>query len=304
MLRLFSLRLFGGSPSGVSLVPPDAAVVGTDCAPGCSLDCPLVFERLVVSYSNRQGASIYWSLLPEFVEPTPHYFQLQRSDDPAPDADWTNVGGQLLNAVSASDDGVLPFHRAKPPHYRVRLQTPSGVHYSPVTAQWGTLSKKGWRQAQEAYAQENWHHKNSPGSSLGWLVKARTVGDDCPRCYDRETKQARDPACLVCYGTGKQCGYYSPLGCVWADLSTKTARGERDPKRGPVHSSTRRARMTLLPLVEEGDFWVHGKNGDRYFVDQIEALVEVEDVTVAASVTLRLANASDIVYAIPVPPVE
>ena len=103
----------------------------------------------------------------------------------------------------------------------------------------------------------------------GYMLKRRISGVPCPVCLDHQTREVRDPACPVCWGTGWECGYFFPMSCVWADMDPKT-----------YHTK---------------------KTDDRFYVHSVQNVLEVKGVPLVADVELRLAPASDPIYDLPIP---
>ena len=172
------------------------------------------FDRVVVSYLIRGGAVVQWELLPTFTEPMPYRFQLQVGRTPNPNADdWEDVGLPVENSFLAVNGEQRVWGKTNWTHYRVRLETSLGVHYSLPVNGLGTLDRRSWRLARETVRQELVRFRVTAGQP-GYLLKRRVTGTPCPRCLDFQTEEVRDPNCVDCYGTGFACGYFFPIDCV------------------------------------------------------------------------------------------
>jgi hypothetical protein len=272
------------------------------CNP-CPRKCESVFDRVVVSYLIRANTHIYWELLPTFTDPNPLVFQLQVGTTANPEADdWTDVGLMVENRYFAVDPEQRVWGKDNWTHYRVKLTSPLGVYYSDPTAGRGTLDRRSWRIAREFVRQRLVQYKQPPGGQRGYLLKRRETGLPCPICLDFQTKEVRNPDCPNCFNTGFRCGYYYPMGCVWAQMQPRSHRVQLDAgqQRGTIDDIVVSADMLQTEMIGENDIWVNAVTDDRYYVHQINNVAEVRGVAVAANVELRLIPFSSIVYTIPV----
>lgn len=274
-----------------------------DCVPDCrQLPCPDPFDRVVVSFIIRGGTRVMWSLRPTFTDPGPLTFRLEVGSTANPNADdWQPVGPPLVDQFYAIDFTQRVFGKSPDTHYRVRLTTSRGEYVSAPVGLSGTLSQRDWRLAREIVRKELVAHKGS--GQLGVLLKRRVTGTPCPDCLDELTREVRDPNCPTCYGTGFRCGYYYPLGCVWASLSPLRRRPQLDggQGRGTVDDQAVSARMTLVELVTENDIWVALATDQRYYLHGIQHVAEWRGVPLVGVAELRPIPYSSVVYRIPVP---
>jgi len=274
------------------------------CEPNqCVPDCANIFEMVHVSYLIRGGTRVMWTLTDSFNDPTPWLFQLQASRVANQNADdWENIGLPVENSCYAIDATKQNYAKApQDAHYRIKLTTPQATYYSNPTAAAGILMPRDWRLAQEIIRKERVRFRYS--SQDGYLLKRRITGADCPRCLDLQTMEVTDPYCTQCWGTGKECGYYYPLGCIWADLSPVTRKKNLDDQgmRGTVQDVIVAGRMLMLPLLDEMDVWVSRKTDDRYYIQAIKGVAEIRGVPLIATVEMRPAPYTDVIYNIPIP---
>lgn len=269
----------------------------------CPTSCNNVFDMVHVSYLLRGGTRIMWTLSNLFNDPMPWTFQVQVGWSGSADADdWTNVGPPLVNACYVIDPEKRSYAKGEQiTHYRVKLTTLTTIYYSEPTAQAGILSVRDWRLAQEIVRKERLRFRYS--AQDGYLLKRRVAGADCPLCLDLQTREVKNPYCPQCWGTGKACGYYYPVACIWADVSPMTRRRQIDDQatRGTVQDIVMSGRMLMLPLIDELDVWVSRKTDDRYFIQTIRNAAELRGVPLIANVELRPAPFTDVVYTIPIP---
>lgn len=272
-----------------------------DCNSGAGR-CPPVFDRVHVSYLIRGGTRVMWDLVPEFTDPQPHVFQLQAGRVGLVEGgEWEDIGLPMENSFYAIDGSQHVYGMTQWTHYRVALTTPRGVYYSEPTNLLGVLDRRDWRIAREIVRKERLRHRLV--AQDGYLLKRRFSGLKCPTCLDLQTDVPRNPDCPVCFGTGYQCGYYYPLGCVWADLSPQSVHKEIDTEgsRGVIADIIVSARMLAVPLLEEYDVWVSADTDDRYYVHRIQNLAEIRGVPLILSAELRLAAYTDVIYDVQIP---
>jgi hypothetical protein len=272
------------------------------CVNNCPPQCENVFDRVHVSYLIRGGTRVMWELQDDFRDPLPHSYLLQVSRTGNPDADdWTDVGLPVENAFYAIDGEQRVWGKTNWTHYRVRLSTPNATYYSEPTDGIGVLERRGWRLAKDILRRERLRMRY--GGIEGYLLKRRHYGPKCPTCLEFQTEEVTDPECPTCYGTGFQCGYFYPMGCIWADLSPKTKRKHIDDQgmRGTVSDIIVTGRMLMLPLIQEYDVWVNAKTDDRYYLHSIQNVAEMRGVPLVANVEMRPAPFTDIIYDVPIP---
>lgn len=261
--------------------------------------CPFVFDRVHVSYLIAGGTRVLWDVVPEFSDPLPWSFQLQVGSTGNPDADdWQDVGLPVENSFYAIDGEQRAWGKQSPTYYRVELTTPQGIYVSDPTNGLGVLDARDWRIAREIVRKERLQSRRADQD--GYLLKRRTGGLKCPACLDLQTDESLRPSCPVCYGTGFQCGYYYPMAGVWAKVDPKVYHKRSGP-RGPVADIVVKTRMLMLPLLNELDVWVAGKTDERYFIHTIQHVAEMRGVPLIASVELRPAPYSDIIYTLEIP---
>lgn len=276
-----------------------------DCpANPCPPACEPVFDRIVVSHIISGPTRVMWELLETFTDAGPLTFQLQAGNTANPDADdWTDVGLPVVDQYFAFDDEQRVWGKLNFTHYRVTLTTSVGAYVSPPVDGMGTLDRHSWRLAREHVRITRQEMRVGDQGQVGYLLKRRWTGEDCPVCLDTMTREVRNAQCETCYGTGKKCGYYYPMACVWAEVSPRTRRTHLDggQARGTTDDVTVKARMLMTDLLAEDDVWVAAKTDDRYFVHTVQHTKEVRGVPIIADVELRLVPFTSMVYAIEIP---
>lgn len=268
----------------------------------CPPECRSVFDRVVVSHAIAGPARVMWELLDTFTDPGPLTFQLQVGATTNPLADdWENVGVPVVDQYVAFDDEQRVWGKTNWTHYRVRVSSASGVAYSLPTGGMGILNRHDWRMAREIIRQRKLAYRVGPGGQRGYLLKRRWTGLDCQTCLDPVTREVRNPDCPDCYGTGKQCGYYYPMGCTWAEMDPKTYRTALDPQRGTTNDIVLKAEMVVTEILDEEDVFIVDKTDERYFVHRVQHTSEIRGVPLVAKVELRPIPYSSAIYSITIP---
>lgn len=266
--------------------------------------CDPVFDRVVVSHIIAGPTRVMWTLMDDFVDAGPLEFQLQVGTTNNNDADnWEDVGLPVVDQYSAIDDEQRVWGKTNFTHYRVQLTTPNGVYLSAPESGMGVLDRRSWRLARDMVRAKRNAMRVGDAGQRGFLLKRRWTGENCPVCLDYQTKEVRNPQCTTCYGTGKKCGYFYPMSCVWAELSPRAKRTELDggQSRGTINDVIVQASMIMVDLLDEEDIWVAEKTDDRYFVHRVTHTSEMRGVPITANVELRLVPFTHIAYAIPIP---
>jgi hypothetical protein len=271
------------------------------CLP-CKPGCEDVFDAVMVSYAVRGMARVMWSLLPTFTDPNPLTFQLEVGSTASNDSDdWEPVGLPVVDQYMAHDPDQRVWGNTNWTHYRVRLDSASGTHYSQPTGGLGVLAKRDWLKAREIIRQRVLAYRVAHAGQEGYLLKRRWTGQKCTRCLNYQTDEPEDPGCPRCYGTGFECGYYYPVSCVYAEMSPRTYRIELDPSRGAVNSVVIRAEMVMTEVLGEEDVWVNKATDDRYYVHRVTHTAEVRGVPLVAQVEMSLIPYSSAIYGIEIP---
>lgn len=266
--------------------------------------CESVFDRVVVSHIITGPTRVMWELLPTFTDAGPLEFQLQVGTTASNDADdWEDVGLPVTDQYIAYDDEQRVWGKLNFTHYRVLLTTSVGSYYSTPVNGMGILDRRNWRIARETLRVKRRAYRVGNKGQVGYLLKRRWTGENCDVCLDSMTKEVRDPNCPTCYGTGKRCGYYYPVSCVWAEINPRTRRVDLDggQSRGTVDDVVVNAEMLMTELLSEDDIWVADKTDDRYFIHRVQHIEEIKGVPLVANVELRPMPFTHVGYSIEIP---
>lgn len=136
----------------------------------------------------------------------------------------------------------------------------------------------------------------------GFLLKRRLLAKPCVTCRDYLTEDTTDPNCPDCFGSGSTDGYFDPIPCVYAALDPKATYNNITHARGTADDRLRtRAKMLAIPQLFSQDVWVDGNNDNRWYIHDVQNIVEWRGVPVLLSVELRLAVYSDVIYKLTIP---
>lgn len=267
----------------------------------CPPECENVFSMVHVSYLIRGGTRVMWEIDKDFNDTLPWSFQLQvgRYGDGTDDNAWTNVGISVDDSCYAIDGEKRNYGKLQNTYYRVMMATPNGLYYSRPASIQGILTHRDWRLSREIIRKER--IRNRYVAQDGYLLKRRLNGPDCNTCLDLQTKEVTDINCPECWGTGKQCGYYYPVSCIWADLSPTSHSMQLDGQRGTTLDIVNSARMLMLPIIDEYDVWVSKKTDIRYAIRGIQHAAEMRGVPLIANATLKPLPFSDVIYDVEIP---
>ena len=244
-----------------------------------------------------------WDLDRAFVVPGPLQFQLQVSETKHPEGgDWENVGDPVIDQFFAVDTEQRDWSALPRTYYRVILTAQNQNYVSPPIGALGALDRRDWLLARQIIYEKKLELRLRQGA-LGYLLKPRQAGEPCPECLDFQTKTPTRTDCPSCYGTGFKCGYYYPIGCVWAGLMGRTdwPRLWPDGTRGQSNPTAVRAEMVLTGIIDTDDVWVNARTDDRYTITSIEKSVMIRGVPILGVVGLVPLPFSSPIYTIPVP---
>ena len=257
-----------------------------------------VFYQVRVDYAIRGTARITWTIRPRFSDPQPWRFQLQVSRD---GNTWENVGIEFENVFFALDDEARLYGKDMRIVYRVQMTTASGTYYSEPAQPFGWLRKRQWLVAREIIRRHTLQVKQTGLRALdGYLLKRRLEGTTCD-CLDPYTGGITNHDCEFCHGTGFVDGYWRAIDNTMLDLSPETHGTQRDNQmsRGTVTDMVAKGRFVGIPVLNRNDIWIDKESDRRYYVWDVQNLSEINQVPILVNVDLKLAEATDAIYAVP-----
>lgn len=258
-----------------------------------------VWYRVVAAYAVRGTTTVTWQLHREFHDPGDYWFTLQANRNGGEPEDWQDVGQEVKNADSASDDTVRLFGKDFNLCYRIKMRTGSGTYYSPNAVIYGNLTLKQWLTARSIIRRRILMAKNNHRFE-GYLMKRRIHGTVCS-CVDPFTGGITNSDHAACQGTGRLLGYWKAAANTLFDMGLSSDLTQRDPQleKGTINESTRTGSFIGLPLPATEDVWVEAGGDARYYIRDVKTVVEVNSVPIIVQAKLDLAPLSDVLYNIP-----
>jgi len=100
------------------------------------------------------------------------------------------------------------------------------------------------------------------------LIKRKSFGARCPKCWSSERQQMILSHCDVCNGTGYATGWYQP---IQAQISFDSAPKKTDSEKEFENVyNTKRARMSNYPIVRAKDIVINSDDDKRYTITHVE----------------------------------
>ena len=228
----------------------------------------------------------------------------------SPEGPWQSVVTALVNAYHFLDDnfnvpgaestedhheGLNLFSLSRDVYYKVEVYPPSGSTNkfvcAPVSIEPGLdtrtrlFKRKILRDEATAFRRLN-------GVPIA-VLKRKHWGTLCRQCYDHVTHEATLEHCRICYGTGYEGGYWTPV----------YIRGRRTP--GPVQtqvtahgeSDTKNVNFIILdyPHIAHKDILIDLRRNDRYIVEMVTT-TELKGVVVHQTASASLLSRSSVEY--------
>jgi len=254
------------------------------------------FHKVEVDYAVRGVTRVSWRMHRHFTDPAPWSFQLQVSRD---GDEFADVGIPVTNTFYAMDDTARLYGKDSRLVYRVVLTTPNGKYTSQPAQIMGKLATRQWLIAREIIRRHRLQAKQTGLRVLdGYLLRRKIVGPACD-CLDPHTGGITNHDHEACFGTGIVGGYWQAEANGLIDLSPETHATKRTLQRGTVTDNAARGRFCGTLWVNRNDVWVDAASDRRFYIANVQNAAEVNQVPIIVDVEMRLAEASDIVYKIP-----
>ncbi len=258
---------------------------------------PFIEYGLHPGYST--GRVIYWKLDPFFKDELPYNFTIQSSEDPKFSEVHTSipVGDNFYGVDSTNTVQAIPQSYI----YRVKLETGSGVYYSPnffIDKIKGEMRK--YLYAAEIVRKELLRIRQYTGSGVSYLLKRKN--------YAKISEEDVDPISGVVltdnknsFGTGFQGGYYPPLKVMFSREDSKDQMQLSQGGDGITQEKTLTARFVGFPLISTRDVLALS-NGERYnLVESGQSYYPGTNIIVIQQCQAKLIPPTDPVYSIEVP---
>ena len=233
-------------------------------------------------------------------------FQVFRSG--SAEGPWESISGVLTNQYSYVDSLVLPDGQTTDTYrrpnqlslprrffYRVVTVTPSGTNYCVVDDTDPDLDPMHAQQWRRATFDFNLSMRRQGIPVV--VLKRRRWGVRCTRCTDAKTKEIVRAACVTCWGTMFEGGYWAPM-MVWGRRGVAQESTTNSPEQKSDASVTR-IWLPYIPQVEKDDVLVFPRDNKRVLVDQ-QLQTEIGTVTVHQVVTAVEISHDHVLYRYPV----
>lgn len=263
----------------------------------------LVFSRVTVDYVSPNFARVVWDYHRNFVEQEPYQTLIQFGFTGNPEADdWADIGSLDTNVFMATD--VTKRYQSKEwdLHYRVKLVTPDGTHFSDPQQAHGILDRADWLKVREMIRQ----HKLLYSKYTGWegfLLKRKRRGEIPPQTAAAVRRRVTDP--LVddiittkrpeTAGTEFIDGYFEPIP-VFFQLTQEAHNTRRNDSERTKDQVVQQALCTAFQMISHNDVFVHAKSDRRYVIRPVQAAAQHRGQPVIMNVELRQVEATDPVY--------
>ena len=270
------------------------------------------FKRLDIWQMTRGGTEICWELSQNFFKHGPLHFYVDFGQSGTDE--WIALNTEpIVDDCCFTDPCQRNWEQLASGFYRVRMLLPSEpgcpvLTSLPAPAD-GQMAKREWLMAREIVRKELLQQSKIDGA-LGFLLKRKKFGVGCtnPACLEWDTREVTDSNCPVCYGTGIVGGYYPGIEHYFTFKPNDKRRiNAGQPPRGVSADMPSDVRSLLYPKLDTRDVWVAAGSDSRYIIDSYVTLADMKGFPLIGTVNLRLAPATDVVYAVPVegtPPLE
>lgn len=263
-----------------------------------------VFFETYVQNRPEGGSTIFWGLRREFSDPGPYHFQVFWAEAPTGNFELVNTG-ELIDVYYAVDPLPRVFAKELESFYKVVLTTSKGTYESVPFQAYGTWTKRDWLHARDIIRRENLVARKFT-ARRGMLFKIKVWGEACPRCADKDTHEAAQSHCPVCYGTGKTGGYWPPIEIF--TIETEEAqqghiKSNMDAEPGGLVDNTLFIGRTIAyPHLATYDFFWDESTGRRYILRHIANVALIKGIPLVCNVEYNLAEFSNAVYLVPLNP--
>ena len=258
------------------------------------------FKRLIVTFAPLGGTRIEWELGDRFKDPFPHVFQLQTTNTSVNQSDtWENVGSSVEDTYYVIDDSQRIFSKSWETHYRIRLESPIDIYYSPLVNGITAEQYRDWRIHRKLNQQEKKRHRYV--SVEGYILKERRYGPQCTVCLDTLSKIPKKSRCTSCFGVGFDKGYFSASDEVYCELGLEQALESQNIANAGTQKlpSSVSARFLSAPQLNSRDIFVERRSGRRWRIEAVASTAEIRATKLVTQVTMNLLPINEIIYQVP-----
>lgn len=252
------------------------------------------------------GQFVQWAIL-DPTESGDYVFELARSG--GPEGPWDPVQGPLTSQYAVLDrldqrPETLNYTRPNQLtiydhlYYRVTCTTPSGaVLRDTVETSPDTLHPRMAGPRRKLMRDFMLSLKFNGTPTL--LLKRKTWGVRCTRCYDTRTKQIMRSECRACWGTGFTEGYWTPV----RSYSRRGVSGTNviNSPESKTEGNEVQIWLPVFPQMEKDDVLVN-LHDQRRFVVERQVQTEIQLAGVHQVLTCKELGHDHVLYRYPVAP--
>lgn len=258
-------------------------------------------QRLLVYPSYPGSTLVTWDLHPNFKDPLPYTYQLQRSRTANPDGEWENIDVPKQDVIAIVDPDSVRSGFLLDCFYRIILSTARGSYVSKPEGCFGQLHREEWKLANEILAKERLYFKQT--AVPGVLLQLKRQGERCPYCTGTYDDGIVNAHCEHCFGTGYLGGYHKPFQFqAWQVSPSQLQEVHYSENVASINMSVDRyqARATGIPEIYNGDIWVDLSTAQRFKISASKVIAQIRRVPLVRVIDMTLIPASEMVYQIPI----
>ena len=266
----------------------------------------VIISELTVRSFEIDKLTIQWRV--QFTSPEDSSkikYYVERSFSPTSEFEQLNVG-PIIDQYFYVDTTVDLRQKYREVYYRLKVVNenaiPIDILYSDVhTRTPNILTSVSLIPLEIArniriYIEGTVNHRSPIGTPCLLFIR-RTFGPYCPNCYDYLKERVRLSSCDVCYGTGYEKGFFSPIPVYLSfPAFTKTTTlediGEHQLTYNKIEASN-------WPIYSPGDLIVT-RNNKRLRVTEVAPSESVEGILINQTLTALYITPGDTEYNIPI----
>ena len=161
----------------------------------------------------------------------------------------------------------------------------------------GSLSDRGFLIA-KSMLRGMYQSLKKGGGIQGFLLKKKEVGEHCSLCTDNDLGNVVNQHCEECYGTGIIGGYHEGLE-FWILPQTQNS-AKKLTEVGILDNNSITAECAAYPWISTFDVWVEAQSNDRYVIEKIIGILEVERKPIVIRLSLSKITTTAVEQNIPI----
>lgn len=243
------------------------------------------FRTVEILPSYALGFGFSWEIRPDFDKPSPWTFQVEEAE--TQDGPWTPLSPALVNTYGWAESAPRVAPKDPVLYFRVRMLAGGQFYYSHVAAPYGDLGRREFLIVRDIIRQELLQQRLLAGTPCQ-LWRKSVFGPRCADCTDFVTSEPTDAACRGCYGTGRVPGYHGPYP-AWVTFTADHRRKHMtdNDQTGVKEPYANMGRIVGTVRVKKDDIVVDTAADRRYFVDDVQNLMEIRRYPVVQQATLN-----------------